>query len=161
MTAPRAPLPFDSRAAVCAGVVSGIVATLAQVALWAMLTDALPAILYRDARLAAAVVLGSRVLPPPATFDLDVMLAATLVHFAVAVGWTLVLAAALTRLPARLAPAAGALFGLVVYAIDLHGFTVFFPWFAESRDAIAVAAHVVYGLAAAGAYVALARLRRG
>lgn len=160
MTRPRAPSCFDARAAVAAGVVAGVVATFAQVALWALFTDARPAILYRDARLAAAVVLGRRVLPPPATFDAAVMLAASLVHFVVAVGWTLVLAAALPRVPPRFALPAGALFGLVVYAVDLHGFTVVFPWFAASRDAIAVAAHVVFGIVAAGAYVALARPTR-
>ncbi len=155
MTRSRTP-PFDLRAAMAAGVVAGIIATLAQLALWALFTDALPAILYRDARLAAAVVLGRRVLPPPATFDATVMLAATLVHFAVAIAWALVLATALARAPARFALPAGALFGLVVYAVDLYGFTALFPWFAASRDAIAVAAHVVFGIAAAGTYVALA-----
>jgi hypothetical protein len=159
LTRSRAP-PFDARATVAAGAVAGVVATVAQIALWALFTDALPAILYRDARLAAAVVLGRRALPPPATFDAAVMLAATAVHFVVAIGWTFVLAAALTRLPTRFALAAGALFGLVVYAVDLYGFTALFPWFAASRDAIAVAAHVVFGIAAAAAYVALARPAR-
>jgi hypothetical protein len=155
-TSPSARPPFAARAAIVAGVVAGIVATLAQVVLWAVFTDALPAILYRDARFAAAVVLGRRVLPPPATFDAAVMLVATLVHFAVAIAWALVLAAVLTRVPARLASAAGALFGAVVYAIDLYGFTALLPWFAASRDAIALAAHVVFGIVAAAAYVALA-----
>ena len=159
LRSPRSPPAFDVRAAAAAGVVAGVVATIAQVALWALLTDALPAILYRDARFAAAVVLGRHVLPPPATIDLAVMLAATLVHFAVAIGWTLVLAVALARLPARFALAVGAAFGIAVYAIDLYGFTALFPWFAASRDAIAAAAHVVFGIAAAVSYVALARKR--
>jgi hypothetical protein len=54
------------RAAIYSGVAAGFVATLAQFALWSVFTDALPAILYRDARFTAAIVMGRGVLPPPA-----------------------------------------------------------------------------------------------
>ena len=46
---------IDVRAAVYAGVAAGIVSTLAQIALWLIFSDAFPAILFRDARLTAAI----------------------------------------------------------------------------------------------------------
>ena len=52
------------RAAVAAGMAAGILATDVQVALWFILTDALPEIFYRDARLAAAIVMGPGALSP-------------------------------------------------------------------------------------------------
>src|SRR4029450_14090013 len=65
----RSPAIIDWRAALCAGIAAAILSTLVQVAFWAAVTDALPAVLYRDARFAAAIVMGPRVLPPPARFD--------------------------------------------------------------------------------------------
>ena len=52
------------RAAIGAGIAAGILATVVEVALWLALTDALPEILYRDARFAAAIVMGSSALSP-------------------------------------------------------------------------------------------------
>jgi hypothetical protein len=45
-------------AAVCAGIAAGILATVVQIVLWSVFTDALPTILFRDARFAAAIVMG-------------------------------------------------------------------------------------------------------
>src|SRR5437868_10546381 len=92
----RSPVNFN--AAVCAGIVAGILATAVQIALWSVFTDALPTILFRDARFAAAIVMGRRVLPPPASFDPTVMLVATLVHFALSIAYGLALSALIRRL---------------------------------------------------------------
>jgi hypothetical protein len=142
-------------AAVYAGIAAGILSTVAQLALWAMFTDALPEILFRDARLAAAIVMGRGVLPPPASFDAVVMLVATLVHFALSITYALILAPLLTSLGPRAALLAGAAFGVALFAMNMYGFTVVFPWFAATRDAITVAAHVVFGVSAAGVYKAV------
>ena len=80
-------------AAIAAGIVAGIVATGAQVALWWLfLDDALPGNLYRDARLTAAMLMGPEVLPPPSTFDWAVMVVATFIHFMLSIAYSLVLA---------------------------------------------------------------------
>jgi hypothetical protein len=50
---------LPTRAIAVSGMAAGIVSTLLQLALWALFTDALPGILFRDARLAAALVLGA------------------------------------------------------------------------------------------------------
>ena len=72
-----------------AGVAAGVLATVVQIALWSTFGDALPSILFRDARFAAAIVMGRAVLPPPATFEWPVMLVVTLVHFALSITYGL------------------------------------------------------------------------
>lgn len=145
----------DARSAVLAGIAAGVVSTVAQVALWLMFTDAFPDILFRDARLAAAIVLGRDVLPPPASFDMVVMLVSTVVHFALSIAYGLVLATGLASLGIVASILAGAAFGVALFVVNMYGFTAVFPWFAASRDAITVAAHVVFGVTAAVVYHAL------
>ena len=142
-------------AAVGAGVAAGVVATIVQIALWRAFGDSLPDILYRDARFAAAIVMGRGVLPPPATFDGWIMLVATAVHFALSIAYGVVLAAFISRF--RLLPSlfAGAAFGLCLYALNMYGLTAVFPWFETSRDWITATSHAVFGIAAAAAYKAL------
>jgi hypothetical protein len=149
--------PVDGRAAIYAGIAAGILATLVQIVLWAVFTDALPAIIFRDARFAAAIVMGRGVLPPPATFDWEVMLVATLVHFALSVAYGLILCRLTARLRAASSLLAGAVFGLCLYAVNMYGFTSIFPWFDDSRGWITAATHVAFGMSAAGAYRIIAQ----
>jgi hypothetical protein len=144
-----------ARAVVLAGLAAAIVSTLVQVLLWGIFTDALPGILWRDARLAAALVLGREVLAPASTFDAPVMLVATLVHFALSIVFAAVLAAVIARRPMAFALVTGAMFGGVLYAIDLHALTAFFPWFVVARGPITLAAHVAFGITAAVVYRAM------
>jgi uncharacterized membrane protein YagU involved in acid resistance len=139
-------------AAVCAGIAAGILATVVQIALWSVFTDALPTILFRDARFAAAIVLGRGVLSPSVSFDGPVMLVATLVHFALSIAYGLTLSPLISRL--RTAPSllAGAAFGLCLYGINMYGFTAVFPWFDANRDWITLVTHMVFGVAVAGVY---------
>ena len=135
-----------------AGIAAGIVATVAQVILWWAFTDDLPWILYRDARLTAAIVMGPSVLPPPSTFDIKVMIVATGIHTGLSVAYSLILVFAIHRLPMREALLAGLMFGLILYVVNMYGVTVMFPWFSEVRDWITVAAHVVFGISVASVY---------
>jgi hypothetical protein len=132
-----------------AGLAAGIVSTLVQVLLWAIFTDALPGILWRDARLAAALVLGREVLMPASTFDARVILVATVVHFALSIVFAAVLAAIIGRRSMAAALITGATFGGMLYAIDLHALTAIFPWFVAARGPITLAAHVAFGVSAA------------
>jgi len=146
------------RAIIWAGVIAGALATLVQVLLWLIFTDDFPAILFRDARLTAALVLGGSVLPPPATFNAGIMLAATLVHFALSIAYAALLAPLTLRLglTARLGGVsvflAGAGFGVVLYMVNLYGFTAIFPWFAQARSWIALVAHGVFGVTVISGY---------
>jgi hypothetical protein len=143
--------------AAAAGIVAGVVATIAQVILWWSFTDDLPWILYRDARLTAAIVMGPAVLPPPSTFDLKVMIVATGIHIGLSVAYSLILAFAIRRLPMRGALLAGLVFGLILYVVNMYGMTHMLPWFSEARGWITVVAHVVFGISVAVVYKILPR----
>lgn len=133
---------------------AAILATALQLSLWRAYAFALPETLFRDARLAAAIVLGRSVLPPPATFDWRIMLVAACVHFALSIVYAFVLAVAIDHVAAPAAIAASALFGLVLYVVNMYGFTWLFPWFAITRDWITLTAHVAFGVTAGVTYVA-------
>lgn len=142
-------------AAAYAGIAAGIGATIVEIVLWLAFTDALPEILFRDARFAAAIVMGRGVLPPAAGLDWRVLLAATLVHFALSVAYGLILSMLIGRLRMSASLFAGTAFGLFVFALNMYGFTAVFPWFEATRDWITVAAHLAFGIVAAGVYRAL------
>jgi hypothetical protein len=149
--------PVNWSAALYAGVAAGILATVVQIALWSIFADMLPTILFRDARFTAAIVMGRAVLPPPASFEWLVMLVATLVHFALSIIYGLSLSWVIARLRAAPSLLVGAVFGLAVYGVNMYGLTTIFPWFEATRDWITVAAHLVFGIAAAGVYKMLSQ----
>lgn len=144
-------------AAVGAGIVAGTLATAIQLFLWWAFLDALPWMLYRDARLTAAILMGREILPPPATFDWTAMMVATLIHFAISITYSLILACLISRLEMALSLLVGSIFGLILYGINMYGLTLIFPWFWEARDWITILAHIVFGISMAGTYKAFAR----
>lgn len=147
-------------AAGLAGVFAGAVATGAQLALWWTMELPVFGMLLRDSRLAAAVVLGPEVLPPPATFDWLVMLVASALHVLLSAIYGFAMAPCIARLPRAAGIFAGGLLGLLLFWINMYGFTALFPWFAASRDWITAAAHVVFGVAVAMAYRGLQNVLR-
>jgi hypothetical protein len=159
VNAPNRPMrhPVNRVAALYAGAAAGVLATVAQIALWSIFADALPAILFRDARFTAAIVMGRAVLPPPASFDGRIMLVATLVHFALSIIYGLSLSWLIARLRAAPSLLVGAIFGLAVYGMNMYGFAIIFTWFEATREWITIAAHLVFGIAAAGVYKMLSR----
>lgn len=150
---------FYWAAATGAGIAAGVIATAAQIVLWWTFTDALPSILYRDARLTAAMLMGQEVLPPPATFEWKVMIIATVIHFTISIVYGLILACLISRLGMMFSLLVGAIYGLILYVINMYGVTYVFPWFSAARDWITVVTHAVFGLSIAGTYKALIRNR--
>jgi hypothetical protein len=148
----RFSMPIDSSAAIGAGLIAGILATVVQGLLWWIFTESILDTLFRDARLTAAILMGRTVLPPPGHFDLGIMIVATGIHFGLSILYSLLLALAIAERSWRMSLLMGAAFGLVLYAINLYGLTALFPWFTAVRDPITLAAHLVFGLTAAGAY---------
>jgi hypothetical protein len=144
-------------AAFCAGMAAGVFSTIAQILLWWSFWDVLPSILYRDARFAAAIILGQVVLPPPATLDWQVMFIATWIHFGLSIIYAIVLSSLIHRLSIKKSLIAGGLYGLGLFTINMYGFVIIFPWFIETRDWITVAAHVVFGVSASGVYKVLSK----
>jgi len=135
-------------AAMAGGIAAGIVSTLVQIGLWLLFTDDFPEILLRDARLTAALILGSRVLAPGAVADWPVMGVATLIHFGLSFVYSAVMGAVARPLAGLRLVAAGALLGAALYFINLYGFTLLFPWFSAARGWITLAAHVAFGVTA-------------
>lgn len=142
------------------GLGAGVISTAAQLALWTLAGMPVFETLFRDARLTAALILGAAVLPPPSTPRWDILLAATLIHFALSIAYALVPAYLVGRLTTLRAIVGGASYGLAVYAINMYGFTLLFPWFAVARDWVTLATHVVFGITLAWGCLLLARARR-
>lgn len=148
---------IDPAMALITGVGAGILATVAQLVLWWLAEMPLGETLFRDARLTAALLMGQGVLPPPATARWDILLVATLIHFALSVAYALIPAALAGRWRAGPTLLAGALYGWFIYVVNLYGFTLLFPWFAVSRDWVTLVAHLVFGMALAGGCLLFAR----
>lgn len=132
------------------GLGAGVLATVAQMVLWWLAAIPVLETLFRDARLTAALVMGPGVLPPPSTAQWDILLVATLIHFALSIAYALVPALLVARLPAGPAVIAGALYGLAIYVVNLHGLTALFPWFSVARDWVTLLTHLIFGMALAG-----------
>ena len=154
---PPNPPSLNWRAALAAGIVAGTVATASQVILWWTFTDDLPEIFFRDARLTSAILLGQSVLPPPATSDRMVILVAGLIHVLLSMAYGLALACVISRLTRRTALLAGCVFGLILYAVNMHIVTNVYPWFSAARDWITVVTHVIFGISLAAIYKALSK----
>lgn len=146
---------FDSRAALWAGLIAGLVFMVLEMALVAAAEGGSP---WGPPRMIAAIALGKDVLPPPATFDLVVFSVAMIIHFllSVVLGIVLGLIISWARLGLLASIAAGVVFGMAVYLVDFYGFTALFPWFAMARTGITVVAHIVFGLVLGWTYHALA-----
>lgn len=130
---------------------AAVASTLAQCLLWALAGLDVWSLLLRDARLTAALLMGRGVLPPPAGFAADIALVAAAIHFVLSLLYAAMLLPA-RRYPNGWALALGAGFGIVLYGVNLYVFTLVFPWFVVARGGITLTAHVVFGVAAAGAY---------
>ena len=139
-------------AAIWAGVTAGILSTLVEILLWVAFTDSFPGVLFRDARLTAAMVMGSGALPPPAAFSLWTMAVASIIHFTLSIIYGLAVAVLVAGRGRRTALAAGTLFGVALYCVNLYGFTMIFPWFAQARGWITFSAHLAFGISTAGVY---------
>ncbi len=146
---------LDGKAAVWAGLVAGVVFMMLEMILVATVGGGSP---WGPPRMIAAILMGHQVLPPPATFDLVIFLAAMLVHFVMAIilafpaawviwQWRLSLLASL---------GAGVAYGVTIYLVNFYGFTALFPWFAMARTPITLISHAMFGLVLGGTYHALA-----
>jgi hypothetical protein len=135
------------------GLVAGGAATMAQLALWALAGEDVWRLFVVDTARAAQMLVGPAVAEASAW---TVLAAATLVHLAVSMGYGVLFAALAARHPNVLGVTAGMLYGALVYAVNLHAFTLLWPWFEGSRGAPTFGAHLVFGVALA---LTLRRLR--
>ncbi len=106
-------------------------------------------------RLLASIVLGPKVLAPPATFDAAALAAALLVNFAVAILFALLVAWVLHRWGLIVGILGGAALGLALYLIVFYSLTRFFPQFFAMNGRGYLLSHVVFGAVVGGLYEAL------
>ena len=144
-------------AAPVAGIAAGSVATAVQLGLWWADGAQVAALLARDTRLTAAIVMGQGALDDRTALTLGMIAVATLLHFALSIADAFVLAALIRGLRRPAALLVGGVFGLAIYAINLYGFTALFPWFAVSRGWITALTHLAFGLVLAATLVGLRR----
>jgi hypothetical protein len=131
-------------AGVIGGLVAGFVATIAQLALWALAGDDVWRLLVADTLRAARLLLGPAVEQASPFLTLT---AAALVHVAVSIGYGVAFAALAARFPFTLRLSMAAAYGALVYAVNLHGLTLVWAWFEGSRGAATFGAHLVFGIA--------------
>lgn len=143
---------MDWKAATWAGIVAGAVFLLFNVFIS---TRFLGGNGWMAFRYAASIVLGERVLPPPASFDLTAFVLGILVNFVISIAAALLIAAVLHRWGLLVGICGGAVFGLALYVINFYTLTLLFPWFFVLRSPTLLVAHVIFGALAGGVYEAL------
>ncbi|MEX2583289.1 MAG: hypothetical protein WD766_08440 [Gemmatimonadota bacterium] len=144
---------IDWKAAAWAGVIAGAIFMMLEMIMVPLFLDGSP---WGPPRMIAAIVMGEGVLPPPATFDLGIVMAAIIVHFVLSIVFAIILAFPASRLGFGAALGLGAAFGLLLYLVNFYGFTAIFPWFAMARNWVSVVAHILFGLIAAWSYKRMA-----
>lgn len=109
----------------------------------------------------AAILMGPDAAPPPAELNFTVFGMAVIIHFALAmVLGRLVGAFACGRSLPR-GVLAGAVVGLVIYAVNFHLVApLAFPWFEGSLSLVTIADHLLFGAVAGAACALLTRQRR-
>jgi hypothetical protein len=142
----------DVSAAIWGGLIAGLAYLIIQIIMAVWLLGSSPWVTFRWN---AAIVLGQDVLPPPAGFSFGIVLVGLIVHFALSIIFSLILAFIIHRWGLIVGILGGGLFGLALYAVNYYTFTIFFPWFYPIRNWLMVVGHIVFGAVAGGVYEAL------
>lgn len=108
-------------------------------------------------RMAAAIIWGRQILPPPPYFvdavpDTGIFFTALALHYSLALVYMHFLSTLIYKVDKKTAALAGAFFGLILYAANFYGFTGAFPWFAAARGWATVVSNVVFGVVGASCY---------
>lgn len=148
---------INAKDAIEAGLLGGLIFLTLEMLMVPLFAGGSP---WGPPRMIAAIVLGRDVLPPPATFNLGIVVVALIVHFILSIAYAFVIGLIVHRLRTATAAFVGLIFGFVLYFVNFYGFTAFFPWFAEARNWISVFAHFVFGLSTAVIYKALLHRER-
>lgn len=149
---------LDWKAAILGALIAGVVFLMLEMVLVATVGGGS---LWGPPRMIGAMVLGKDVLPPPATFDLGVMMTAMMVHFVTAMIYGAILGWVIShwRLGLGASLVAGLVFGLLIYFVNFYLFTAIWPWFAMARNWISIFSHAMFGLVLGWAYHAMASKR--
>lgn len=146
---------IDVKAAVLAGLIAGLV----DLALLAAIAVAQGANVWVNMRMTAAILMGTRVLPPPETFDPVIFMVSTIVHFGLSVVYGLIVAWFVRRSTWAVGLMIGVAVGFAIYLVNYYVFApLLFPWLSAQRGGmVPTLIHPVFGLVAVAAYMKLRR----
>lgn len=149
---------IDTKAAIWSGIIAGLVFVMAEMILIATVAGGSP---WGPPRMMAAIVMGTDVLPPPATFDVVITMIGMMIHFVLSIVLAFILGFAISRwrLGTGKAILLGIVFGLIVYLVNFYIFTGLFPWFSNARNAITLVSHLLFGGVLGWVYQAIASKR--
>ena len=111
--------------------------------------------MWAPVRMIGAILLGKSVVPPPATFDFGIMMAAVAAHIPLSVIYAIITAWIIRRTSYGLALLLGAVGGLLIYLINFYAFTALFPWFANARNWVQIVIHIIFGIAVVWSFKAI------
>jgi hypothetical protein len=145
-----------------AGLLSGLIAGAVELVVLLGLVIGQGASIWVPVRMTAAIVLGQGVLPPPETFDGAAAAIALTIHFGLSAVYGLIIALLIRRLERMPALAVGVAFGIAVWLVNYFVLAPsIFPWLLAQRGALSTPfLHAIFGVAAVGAYLAIAARER-
>jgi len=116
---------------------------------------------WRTSHMIAPIFLGADTVRSSCfDFSIGIVALALATHYALGIVFGVILVAIMAPLRLDATPGraliTGALFGLVLYAVNFHVMAQWFPWLADLRGWASICAHVVFGMVAALIYWKLA-----
>ncbi len=144
------------KAAIWAGVIAAMVMLIFEMILNPLVLNNS---MWGPVRMMGAILLGSGVLPPPATFDFGVTMAALAVHLPLSIIFAVIIGYLVRNSTTGAGIVIGAVIGLVLYFINFYGFTALFPWFENARNWVQIVIHILFGVAAVWAFNAIYRIK--
>lgn len=144
---------ISTKAVIWSGLIAGAVFMMLEMLMVPMFLGGSP---WGPPRMIAAIAMGEGVLPPPATFDLTILMVAVVVHFVLSLVLAFIFGLIAKGRTVGSAALIGGMFGLVVYLVNLYGMTAVFPWFEMARNWVSIFAHVMYGVVLGWVYASVA-----
>lgn len=145
----------DWSAAIVAGVVAGIVFMMMEMILMPLFGFA-PS-MWGPPRMIGAIGLGQEALPPPATFDLIIVMVAMVIHFMTSILFAAGVAFIIRDITMGPAIGIGIVAALLLYGLVFYVMTSGpWPWFENGRNWVNIMTHIVFGAIAAWSYKAQA-----
>jgi len=141
----------DWRAAIIAGLISGLVFLLANIILGSIVLGS-PWIYVH---VFASLLMGSSILESSSSFQAGVFIVALVVNTVLSVGFASLIAITFHRWGLVVGILGGATFGLALYFINFFGLPFIFPWFFLYRSWLLLVSHILFGAVAGGIYEAL------
>jgi uncharacterized membrane protein YagU involved in acid resistance len=145
-----------------AGLLAGLIAGVVELIVLIGLAAGQGVSLWVPVHMTAAIVLGQGVLTPADAFDPKVTAVALVLHFGLSLIYGVVIALLIRSLERMPALAVGVAFGIAVWLVNYFVLAPsFFPWLTASRGAVQTPfVHAIFGVAAVGAYLAIAARER-